>query len=151
MICATLVTGSSPARREAAIAIAIMSEQGLAAPGSSPLATDGGATEDRLDGQPIAVLLEGLPSGKESTPLAALAHSQPLTPIRISRIASGCLCCTGNLTMRVTLNRVLRERPRVQRLFVGIDQNGHTEKLRQILQMPPYDDWLTLTADLVAG
>ena len=114
-----LVTGASPASREAAIAAAL----------------DDPATP-RSDA--VAIILEGLPSG--SSPLQ---HSDKLL---VSRIAPGCLCCAGNLVMRVTLNRLLRQRP--ARLFIGVADIAHLDQLRSWLSSPPYDQLLALTPDL---
>jgi len=114
-----LVTGASAAVREAAIATAL----------------DDPATP-RSDG--AAVILEGLPGG--SSPLE---HSDKLL---ISRIAPGCLCCAGNLVMRVTLNRLLRQRP--ARLFIGVAATTHLDQLRSWLSSPPYDQLLVLLPDL---
>ena len=114
-----LVTGATAAVREAAIASAL----------------DDPATP-RSDG--AAIILEGLPSG--SSPLA---QSDQLL---ISRIAPGCLCCAGNLVMRVTLNRLLRQRP--ARLFIGVAATTHLDQLRSWLSSPPYDQLLVLSPDL---
>ena len=115
----TLVTGASAAAREAAIA------RTLEHPATP-----------REDG--VAVILEGLPDG--SSALAAFAH------LIVSRIAPGCLCCAGNLVMRVTLNRLLRQRP--ARLFIGVAGTAHLDQLRSWLSSPPYDQLLALTPDL---
>jgi G3E family GTPase len=64
----------------------------------------------------------------------------------MARIAPGCLCCTGNLVLRVTLNRLLRQRPK--RLFIGIARSEHLDQLRSWLQSKPYDQLLRLTDDL---
>jgi G3E family GTPase len=64
----------------------------------------------------------------------------------IERIAPGCLCCTGNLVLRVTLNRLLRRRP--GRLYIGLATTEHLDQLRSWLQAPPYDQLLELTPDL---
>jgi hypothetical protein len=85
-----------------------------------------------------AILLEGLPDGH-----TILAPSDALL---IERIAPGCLCCTGNLVLRVTLNRLLRRRP--ERLFIGLATTEHLDQLRSWLQAPPYDQLLELTPDL---
>lgn len=116
----TLVTGPSAGLREAAIAAHL----------SDPHET--GAQ---------AIILEGLASGL--SPLADLAPDQT-----VARIAPGCLCCTGNLVLRVTLNRLLRQRPR--RIFVGVADSGHLDQLRSWLQSEPYDQLLRLTSDLKA-
>ncbi|MDQ1832817.1 GTPase [Massilia scottii] len=113
----TLVTGASAPQREAAIAAR------LAASSAAGLR---------------AVLLEGLPSGQT---LLSPSHD-----LQVHRIAPGCLCCTGNLVLRVTLNRILRLRP--DWLFIGLAATDHLDQLRSWLQDPPYDQLLELTADL---
>ena len=114
---ATLVTGASAAAREAAIGAA------LAAAGQGAIA---------------AVILEGMPD-----PRSILTPSNSLD---VHRIAAGCVCCTGNLVLRVTLNRVLRRRP--ERLYIGLASTEHLDQLRSWLQQPPYDQLLELTPDL---
>jgi len=89
-------------------------------------------------GQRCAVILEGLPDG---SPL--LVSSATLD---VHRVAPACLCCTGNLVLRVTLNRILRVRP--DRLFIGVANQDHLDQLRSWLQHPPYDQLLELTPDL---
>jgi hypothetical protein len=89
-------------------------------------------------GVATAVILEGLPSG--NTPLL------PSASLAIARIAPGCLCCSGNLVLRVTLNRLLRPRP--TRLFIGVANGEHLDQLRSWLQAAPYDQLLELTPDL---
>jgi G3E family GTPase len=116
----TLVTGATASAREAAIAAHL-----------SDLHEDG--TQ--------AIILEGLASG--NSPLDDLPAGQVL-----ARIAPGCLCCTGNLVLRVTLNRLLRQRPR--RIFIGVADSGHLDQLRSWLQSEPYDQLLRLTSDLNA-
>lgn len=90
-----------------------------------------------------ALILEGLPDG--SSRLDGFAQ-QP--HIQLARIAPGCLCCTGNLTLRVTLNRMLRRPP--ARLYIGIANPTHLERLRAFLTEAPYDHLLQLTKDLHA-
>jgi hypothetical protein len=85
-----------------------------------------------------AVLLEGLPDGHTIL--------TPSDTLLIERIAPGCLCCTGNLVLRVTLNRILRRRP--DRLYIGLATTEHLDQLRSWLQSPPYDQLLELTPDL---
>lgn len=111
MTALTLVSGGSYAQRENAIAAAI---------------------RDLPPGQEIAVILEGLPEGN------ILLRDSP--HLQVQRIAPGCLCCTGNLPLRVTLNRLLRRRP--QRLYLGVASNAHLEQLQQTLQQAPYDQLL---------
>lgn len=92
---------------------------------------------------PTAVILEGLPSG--DAPLAELAASHPL--LSVMRIAPGCICCNGNLTMRVTLNRLLRQSP--QRLFISLADSSHLERIVLFLSQEPYDKFLNLTKEMV--
>jgi G3E family GTPase len=89
-----------------------------------------------------AIILEGLPDG--SSALDALEQQANL---KIARIAPGCMCCTGNLIMRVTLNRILREKP--ARLYISVANSEHIEQLRLFLTQAPYDSLLSLTDDIV--
>jgi len=116
----TLVTGTSAQAREAAIAAAL-------------------ADSDQIPS--TAIILEGLAPG--NSPLDAF-HDR----LQPARIAPGCLCCTGNLVLRVTLNRLLRQRP--ERLFIGVAGSEHLDQLRSWLQAEPYDQLLRLTDDLQA-
>lgn len=119
----TLVTGASAHAREQAIARLI--EAQLATQQQNP---------------PPAVILEGLAPG--TSPFDGLDSSGVL----IARIAPGCLCCTGNLVLRVTLNRLLRQRP--GSLFLGVARSEHLDQLRSWLLSEPYDQLLRLTDDL---
>lgn len=116
----TLVTGASAQAREAAIAAALEA-----------------ADPHRLAA--TAIVLEGLAPG--NSPLDAF-HDR----LQPARIAPGCLCCTGNLVLRVTLNRLLRQRP--ERLFIGVARGEHLDQLRSWLQSEPYDQLLRLTDDI---
>jgi G3E family GTPase len=116
----TLVTGASARAREAAIAASL-----------SDLHEDGEQ----------AIILEGLASG--TSPLDDLPAGHA-----VARIAPGCLCCTGNLVLRVTLNRLLRRRP--SRIFIGVADSEHLDQLRSWLHSEPYDQLLRLTSDLNA-
>jgi hypothetical protein len=122
-VATTLVTGPGAAARERAIAARLR----------SPDAAESSGLQ--------AVILEGIASG--NSPLDSLPPNAQL-----ARIAPGCLCCTGNLVLRVTLNRMLRQRP--ERLFIGVADSEHLDQLRSWLQSEPYDQLLTLTADLQA-
>jgi hypothetical protein len=119
-VTTTLVTGASARAREQAIAAEL-----LATLQQNP---------------PPAIILEGLAPG--TSPLDGLDSAGVL----IARIAPGCLCCTGNLVLRVTLNRLLRQRP--GRLFLGVARSEHLDQLRSWLQSEPYDQLLRLTDDL---
>jgi hypothetical protein len=109
-----LVTGARASTREAAIAATI----------NPAIAT--------------AVILEGLPDGTDPFSLFTDAGK-----FHIARIAPGCPCCTGNLTMRVTLNRMLRHRPAT--LYIGLATDAHLAQIQEFLSQPPYDALLTLT------
>ena len=86
-----------------------------------------------------AVILEGMPDANSGLDSAS-------SRLHIARIAPGCLCCTGNLTMRVTLNRMLRGKPAL--LYIGLATSSHIEQIRAFLSAPPYDNLLTLAKDL---
>jgi hypothetical protein len=118
----TLVSGRSASVREAAIWSALQDE----------LARNGGHLS-------TALILEGLADGKLA--------SDPMPPeLDIKRIAPGCFCCIGNLTLRVTLNRLLRKSP--ARLFISIADNTHLQQIHDFLSQPPYDTYLAMTPDL---
>lgn len=113
----TLVSGGSYAQREAAIAASILK-----------ISND----------ETIAVVLEGLPNGT-----AVLSETPSL---RLHRIAPGCMCCIGNLAMRVTLNRIFRYPPNY--LFVSLSGAEHLEKVRLFLQQPAYANLMQLDQNL---
>jgi hypothetical protein len=121
----TLVTGPRAAVRETAIAAAL-----AAAPAHAPAAAQS------------AVILEGLADA--NSPLV----SSPETGLNVQRIAPGCLCCAGNLVLRVTLNRLLRRPP--AQLFISLANAEHVDQLRSMLLQAPYGDLLDLAADLQA-
>jgi hypothetical protein len=122
-VTTTLVTGPSAGGREQAIHDALK---------LSKLHQFGAKT---------AVILEGLAPG--NSPLDTLPEQ-----VVFARIAPGCLCCDGNLVLRVTLNRMLRQRP--ERLFIGVARSEHLDQLRSWLEAEPYDQLLRLTSDLVS-
>ena len=113
MTLVTLVTGASAGVRETALA----------------------ATLDATVG--TALILEGMPDGSDR--LDRLNQAM----LQIARIAPGCLCCIGNLTLRVTLNRILRRPP--ARLYISIADKTHLEQILSFLRAPPYDALLTMT------
>ncbi|MGH8856190.1 MAG: GTPase, partial [Telluria sp.] len=86
------------------------------------------------------VILEGMPSGCAPIPEDS--------SVRLVRLASGCPCCAGNLVLRVTLNRLLRQGP--ERLFIGVASSEHLDQLRSWLQDAPYDQLLALGPDVQA-
>jgi hypothetical protein len=93
-------------------------------------------------GVDTAVIIEGL--ADPNTPLAGDEGPRPT----ILRIAPGCLCCAGNLVLRVTLNRLLRRPP--ARLFISLADASHVGQLRAILSAQPYDSLLSLYDDVTA-
>ncbi|KAB8060568.1 GTPase [Janthinobacterium sp. FT14W] len=122
----TLVSGGSAAGREAAIARALPPDQ------------------------PAAVILEGLADGNGIlADLAEQVSPSPSFPLQLLRIAPGCLCCSGNLVLRVTLNRLLRHPPAL--LFISLADASHIEQLRTWLTASPYDALLALQADVVVS
>lgn len=118
----TLVSGGRAADREAAIGHALRPQQAT------------------------AVILEGLADGNSI--LADLAERSPPS-LHVLRIAPGCLCCSGNLVLRVTLNRLLRHPP--AHLFISLADATHIEQLRTWLTASPYDALLALHADIVVA
>ena len=119
-----LVSGGRAAGREAAIAQAL------------------------APGEPAAVILEGLADGNAIlADLAGQVSPSSSFPLQLLRIAPGCLCCSGNLVLRVTLNRLLRHPP--ARLFISLADATHIEQLRAWLTASPYDVLLALQADIV--
>ncbi|WP_170976648.1 GTPase [Massilia sp. HP4] len=124
-----LVPGASAAVREQAIAALLATPPAKVSATPVPPGT-AQAPARAFD----AVILEGL--GVAATPL----ESGP--GLQVVRIAPGCLCCDGNLVLRVTLNRLLRQRP--QRLYIGLASSEHLDQLRSWLAAPPYDQLLAL-------
>ena len=107
--------------------------------GATPDAREALLAASLVPGQRTAAILEGLPSGRTIL--------DPSDNLVLHRVAPACLCCTGNLVLRVTLNRILRLRP--DRLLIGVASTDHLDQLRSWLQHPPYDQLLELTPDLV--
>ncbi len=88
-------------------------------------------------GATAVALLEGLASD---------TGLEPSDTLQVIRIAPGCPCCTGNLTMQVTLNRVLRHPPAT--LFLSLADASHLESIRSFLQQEQYCVRLMLGPDL---
>lgn len=124
-----LVVGASAAAREQAIA-ALLAIPPAVVSDPAVVPDAGAGTSHGFS----AVILEGL--GVAATPL----ETGP--GLQVVRIAPGCLCCDGNLVLRVTLNRLLRQRP--GRLFIGLASSEHLDQLRSWLAAPPYDQLLAL-------
>lgn len=108
----TIVAGGSYSEREAWITTAL---QKL-------------CSQSAAEYQKYGVLLEGLPTGSMS--LQASSH------IKLERIAPGCFCCIGQIAMRVTLNRLLRQG--LSHLFIAINDADHLPALNTSLSSPIY-------------
>lgn len=117
----SLIAGGSYAEREAWIAAA------LANPVSVSHPTKAG------------VLLEGLPSGQ-----LILVNTDLL---RVERIAPGCFCCIGQLAMRVTLQRLLRQQ--LAHLYIAMNDAQHLPPLRESLSHPQYANLLTCENEII--
>jgi len=114
MIPTTLVVGASALEREQAIA-------------------------NRLAAIPVptksAVVLEGLASGR--TLLVPDEH------VLVARIASGCLCCSNNMIMRIYLNRMIQQKP--QQLFLSLSNSDHLDQIKLFFSSSGYELLLDLT------
>jgi hypothetical protein len=86
-------------------------------------------------------LLEGGAVG--NTPLNSMAS------LKVVRMAPGCPCCSGNLTMRVMLNRALKEKPDL--VFLSLANPLHITAIRDFLQEDQYSGRLELGFDLDCG
>ena len=64
----------------------------------------------------------------------------------VFRVAPGCPCCSGNLTIRVTLNRALRKRP--ERLYLSLSNAEHREQVLNFLREPQYRALLEIGDDI---
>ena len=124
-----LVTGDRAGAREAAVA--------------ARLGLDGGPE------LPTVIILEGLSDGGSALAFDPADGPVGVAPVpKVLRIAPGCLHCSGNLVLRVTLNRVLRHPP--ARLYISLATAEHLGLLRAWLSEPPYGDLLDLQSDIAA-
>jgi hypothetical protein len=98
---------------------------------------------------PSAIILEGLSDGGSALVFDNSSEDIPqkLSP-NVIRIAPGCLHCSGNLILRVTLNRVLRHPP--AQLYISLASAEHLQQLREWLSGAPYDALLALQSDIAA-
>jgi G3E family GTPase len=85
-----------------------------------------------------AIIVEGLPAGTDVFD-RFIDHPN----VELVRIAPGCLCCTGNLTMRVSLHRILRHHP--DQLYISLATASHLAEIQRFLSDPPYSNLLALT------
>jgi hypothetical protein len=120
-----LVTGARAGAREAAIAALLQT------------------------GVSSVIILEGLSDGGSALAFDPADGPVPYDPIpQVLRIAPGCLHCSGNLVLRVTLNRVLRRPP--ARLYISLATSEHLALLRAWLSEAPYGELLDLQSDIEA-
>lgn len=100
-------------------------------------------------GMPSAIILEGLSDGGSALVFEDNPQDSPSKyAANVIRIAPGCLHCSGNLVLRVTLNRVLRRPP--AQLYISLASAEHLALLREWLSGPPYDALLALQPDIAA-
>ncbi|MET0322358.1 MAG: GTPase [Duganella sp.] len=104
-------------------------------------------------GVPSAIILEGLSDGGSALVFDDADADPGVDPhqqflANVIRIAPGCLHCSGNLVLRVTLNRVLRRPP--AQLYISLASAEHLEQLRAWLSSAPYDALLDLQSDIAA-
>lgn len=65
----------------------------------------------------------------------------------IRQVAGGCMCCVGNLPMRVALNNLIAK-VQPDRLLIEATGLGHPQAVIDTLCAPPYDELLELRAVL---
>ncbi len=107
MTIVTPVYGGTSKAREAAIAARV---------------TDGIKTAAIIEGfAGIGVLTDGL---------------APSTDLQLIHLAAGCLCCTGQLAMRVTLNRLLRNQP--DQIYLSLANSEHLTGVINFLKEDQY-------------
>lgn len=103
-------------------------------------------------GQALGVLIEGMPSGSGNLQdwLAEAALSQATTVnLQLHRLAPACLCCAGNMVMKVFLNRLLRQHPPLAAIFITLANAEHLPALRAQLSSATYQQHLELQEDWV--
>lgn len=89
--------------------------------------------------QPAAIetWLKSHPSGRRA--ILAEAGMQALaTPadVELMRLMAGCICCIGQVPMRIALVRLLRQRPSLDDLLVLVAGETHLDRVRALLQEP---------------
>lgn len=89
--------------------------------------------------QPAAIeaWLKSDPNGRRA--ILAEAGMQALAvpeDVALVRLMSGCICCIGQVPMRVALVRLLRQRPALDDLLVLVAGETHLDRVRALLQEP---------------
>lgn len=94
------------------------------------------------DGAAKAALIERLvashPGGETWAVLASTDCAGRLAPrlsVAIARAGGGCICCTGQVALRVALTRLLRE-ARPARLIIALDAASHVAESLRTLRSP---------------
>ena len=85
------------------------------------------------------VLLEGLPAGQ--------LILQNTAYLSVERIAPGCFCCIGQIAMRVTLHRLLRQD--LAHLYIAIHDAQHLPSLRDSLSQPQYAELVKCENEII--
>ncbi|VCU70486.1 hypothetical protein PIGHUM_02558 [Pigmentiphaga humi] len=86
----------------------------------------------RLGEGPQAVVVEGGP-GTFQAPAG----------VELVQLAAGCVCCVGQLPLRVTVARLLRL-AKPARLWIEVSTDGHLAELRRQLDGPGFAGAVTL-------
>jgi G3E family GTPase len=99
----------------------------------------------------IARLLDARPAGETWAVLAnerGAARIAPRAGVALDEVDGGCVCCTGQVALRVGLTRLLRV-ARPARLFVELDAASHLREVLKTLRSP----WLApvLAIETVIG
>jgi hypothetical protein len=137
MIRCTLVAGGTAAQRLAAIAAGI-----------DPAQTTAVIAEGPQDGAGLPGAIGA--SDRASEPASHRAGDPAIGAgwLRLAVIAAGCPHCDAGLVMRVTLDRILRQRPAA--LYISLADPHHLEHLQQFLSSAPYASLLRLAPVLAA-
>ncbi len=112
--------------------------------GGNRLARESAIAAALKRGRDNAAIVEGL-VGSDS-PLDALAAANE---VRLFRVSPACPCCSGNLTMRVTLNRVLRRPP--DYLYLSLADTAHKASVLNFLKEDQYRSLLELGDEVDCG
>ena len=88
-------------------------------------------------GKKTAAIIEGIPG------TGALDSGLPSSnDLQLVHLAPGCPCCTGQLAMRVTLNRLLRQQP--DEIYLSLANTEHLAGVINFLQEDQYRERLNI-------